>query len=248
MTKSLKVVLLASLCATFAIAATGVVLAANPADRDQDNVFTAITNWFKKGVKIGEQSTGGITQFNGTIINNTTDTNGNDQPVTVGDKLRVDDYIYRVEVGGTYPLKIADSMVPYRSASYSLGTSTYQWKDLYLSGDATIHGGVTQDRANFGTAKAAATVTSAAAVTRRVENIADGDYTASVSSAATGVYAVDFNFKVDDRYIVVTPHDAAAGVYPAATYSISDEIVTVSIVDTAAHGALVASGFDIIVY
>ncbi len=248
MTKSLKVVLLASLCATFAIAATGVVLAANPADRDQDNVFTAITNWFKKGVKIGEQSTGGITQFNGTIINNTTDTNGNDNPVTVGDKMRIDDYIYRVEVGGTYPLKIADSMVPYKSASYSLGTSTYQWKDLYLSGDATLHGGVTQDRADFGTAKAAATITSVAAVTRSVENIDDGDYTVSASSSLTGVYLVDFNFRVDDRYIVVTPHGAAAGVYPAATYSVSDEIVTVNTVDVAAHGALVASGFDIVIY
>lgn len=248
MTKSLKVVLLASLCATFAIAATGVVLAANPADRDQDNVFTAITNWFKKGVKIGAQGVGGVTQFDGTIINNTTDTNGNDNPVTIGDKLRVDDYIYRTEVGGTYPLKIADSMVPYKSASYSLGTSTYQWKDLHMSGDATVHGSVTQDRGDFGTAKAAATIAAAGTITRSVENIADGDYSPTLSHSATGVYALDFNFKVDDRYIMVTPHDPAAGVVPTARYAASDEIVTVTIVDTDATDANVDCDFDIVVF
>ncbi len=244
--------LVASLCAAFAVGTTYVVFAASSvgdaASRSEDNVFTSITNWFKKGIKIGEQGTGGVTYYNGTIVNNTTNTSGNDNPVTVGDSMRVDGMLYRIEVGGTYPLKIADSIVPNTSATYSLGTSTYQWKDLHMSGDATIHGGVTQDRADFGTAKAAATIASGATVTRSVENIADGDHVASVSSSLTGVYIVDFNFTVDDRYIVVTPHGAAAGVYPAATYSASGETVTVSIANVAAGGALVASGFDIVVY
>ncbi len=246
MTKSLKVVLVASLCAAFAIGTTYVVLAASSvgdaASRSEDNVFTSITNWFKKGIKIGEQGTGGVTYYNGTIVNNTTDTSGNDNPVTVGDKLRVDDLLYRMEVGGTYPLKIADSMVPYRDATYSLGTTTYKWKDLYLSGQAT------QSRSSFGLAKAAATIDSAATVTRSVENIADGDHAISVTSSLTGVYTVDFNFTVADRYIVVTPHNAAAGVYPAATYAASGETVVVNIVDVANAGALVASDFDIVVY
>lgn len=245
MTKALKVVMVASLCAAFAIGTTYVVFAASSvgdaASRSEDNVFTAITNWFKKGIKIGEQGTGGVTYYNGTIINNTTDANGNDNPVTIGDKLRVDDLLYRMEIGGTYPLKIADSMVPYRDASYSLGTTTYKWKDLYLSGQAS------QSRSSFGLAKAAATIDSKGTVIRSVENIVDGDHAVSVTSSLAGVYVVNFNFTVADRYIVVTPRNAAAGVMPVASCSISGETVTVTIMNGKAD-TLVANDFDIVVF
>jgi len=80
------------------------------------------------------------------------------------------------------------------------------------------------------------------------ENIADGDHVASISKSLTGVYAIDFNFKVDDRYILITPHNAAEGVVPTARFSASDEIVTVTMVDTDATDDEVDCDFDIVVF
>jgi len=65
--------------------------------------------YFPAGVHIGQQGTGGVTYFNGTIVNATT-TKGIDNPVTIGDKLRVDDLIYRIEQGGSNPIKFADNL------------------------------------------------------------------------------------------------------------------------------------------
>lgn len=45
-------------------------------------------------VVIGKQGSGGVTFFNGTIVNGTT-TNGNDNPVTFGDNVRIDGRVYR---------------------------------------------------------------------------------------------------------------------------------------------------------
>lgn len=59
-----------------------------------DNTFTGIVNFFPNGIRIGQQGTGGVTYFNGTIANITT-TDGRDNPVTVGDNLRVDGRIQR---------------------------------------------------------------------------------------------------------------------------------------------------------
>jgi len=67
---------------------------------------------FPAGVHIGQQSTGGVTFFNGTIINATEDDEGEGNPVTFGDDVRIDGYIYRgaqdAEVNG--PVRIADSL------------------------------------------------------------------------------------------------------------------------------------------
>lgn len=45
-------------------------------------------------VVIGKQGSGGVTFFNGTIVNGTT-TNGNNNPVTFGDNVRIDGRVYR---------------------------------------------------------------------------------------------------------------------------------------------------------
>ena len=52
-------------------------------------------------IYVGSQGEGGVTAFNGTVINNTTDDDGNSVPVTVGDDLRVDGRIYRGATAGT---------------------------------------------------------------------------------------------------------------------------------------------------
>jgi hypothetical protein len=49
---------------------------------------------------VGAQGVGGVTYFNGTIINNTT-TSGADNPVTFGDNVRIDGRIYRGATAGT---------------------------------------------------------------------------------------------------------------------------------------------------
>lgn len=63
-------------------------------------------------LKVGAQGTGGVTFFNGTIVNNTT-TKGVNNPVTFGDNVRIDGDIYRGATIGTndsLPLKINDNV------------------------------------------------------------------------------------------------------------------------------------------
>lgn len=51
-------------------------------------------------LRVGSQGVGGVTYFNGTIVNNTT-TNNLDNPVTFGDNVRIDGRVYRGSVAGT---------------------------------------------------------------------------------------------------------------------------------------------------
>jgi hypothetical protein len=62
-------------------------------------------------LKVGQQGLGGVTYFNGTIINSTT-TSGADNPVTFGDNVRIDGVVYRgatAGTGDTKPFKINDN-------------------------------------------------------------------------------------------------------------------------------------------
>ncbi|MBU1119485.1 hypothetical protein KKH43_06410, partial [Patescibacteria group bacterium] len=78
-------------------------------------------------VYIGKQGTGGVTFFNGTIVNSTTN-DGVDNPVTFGDNVRIDGEIWRGEQSGPFagadakdmPVKVND--------------------DLNVAGKATISG------------------------------------------------------------------------------------------------------------
>ncbi|MDD5342324.1 MAG: hypothetical protein PHI73_03235 [Patescibacteria group bacterium] len=56
-------------------------------------------------LKVGTQGSGGVTAFNGTIINNTTGANNADQPVTFGDNVRIDGRVYRGSEAGTSDTK-----------------------------------------------------------------------------------------------------------------------------------------------
>jgi len=60
-------------------------------------------------IKVGKQGVGGVTFFNGTIVNSTTD-NGVDNPVTFGDDVRIDGDIFRTEKGGDNELKVYDDI------------------------------------------------------------------------------------------------------------------------------------------
>ncbi|MFA5069762.1 MAG: hypothetical protein WC528_00580 [Patescibacteria group bacterium] len=63
-------------------------------------------------LKVGQQGLGGVTYFNGTIINATT-TDGADNPVTFGDNIRIDGRLYRGAIqgpGDDKPLIIDDDV------------------------------------------------------------------------------------------------------------------------------------------
>ncbi|MFA5134910.1 MAG: hypothetical protein WC505_03960 [Patescibacteria group bacterium] len=68
---------------------------------------------FVDALKVGEQGVGGVTFFNGTIINQTTDSEGGDIPVTFGDNVRIDGRVYRGATAGVtddLPFIVNDNM------------------------------------------------------------------------------------------------------------------------------------------
>ncbi|MFC1617716.1 hypothetical protein ACFL2B_00370 [Patescibacteria group bacterium] len=95
MKKQAKILLVAGLCAAFAIAgvlATPGVEADSVVRTGANNLFTG-NNQFPN-IKIGAEGVGGVTYFNGSIVNATT-TDGNDNPVTFADDLRIDGKVWR---------------------------------------------------------------------------------------------------------------------------------------------------------
>ncbi len=188
MTKYTKTLLIAGVCAVLAMGSTYVAFGATSLDdaatKSQDNAFSAITNWFKKGVKIGDQGVGGVTQFNGTIINNTT-TNGLGNPVTFGDDVRIDGKIWR----GTHD----DS------------------KSVWIDDSLRVEGSITQGRRDNGLAKATINVKSDGTIEDEVDNTNDGSIDLAVSKTATGTYYVSVGnyYGMGDRYFLVTPYGSS---------------------------------------
>lgn len=83
-------------------------------------------------LRVGSEGIGGVTYFNGTIVNI-----GTQIPVTIGDDLRVDGMIWRGPSKGTsdgQALKIGDSMYPAITNTNSLGSTNKRWRDLFLAG------------------------------------------------------------------------------------------------------------------
>lgn len=75
-------------------------------------------------IKVGAQGVGGVTFFNGTILNNTTDANNNGIPVTFGDDVRVDGALWRGATqgpGDTLPLKLNDDVQLFGNATFTSG-------------------------------------------------------------------------------------------------------------------------------
>ena len=81
-------------------------------------------------VKIGKQGEGGVTFFQGTIINTTTGEGGNDNPVTFGDNVRIDGEIYRIQKGED-PIKISDNVIPTLTNVNNFGSSSNRWNNIY---------------------------------------------------------------------------------------------------------------------
>ena len=67
------------------------------------------------------------------MVNSST-TDGVSNPITIADNLRVDDAIFRMEVGGENPIKVADTIIPIENNEYSLGTSENKFSNSYFGG------------------------------------------------------------------------------------------------------------------
>ena len=82
-------------------------------------------------LKVGVQGVGGVTFFNGTIINETT-TDGANNPVTFGDNVRIDGRLYRGATSGTsdsLPFLINDNV----EVSGSLTTASLTTDSINLT-------------------------------------------------------------------------------------------------------------------
>ena len=93
-------------------------------------------------LKVGAQSVGGVTFFNGTIINNTTNSTGADNPVTFGDNVRIDGRVYRGATPGTAndtPFIVNDNMEVAGNLTMTGGVTFASGQTLDFT-DATISG------------------------------------------------------------------------------------------------------------
>ncbi len=178
-----------------------------------DNTFTGIVNWFPNGVKIGQQGTGGVTFFNGTIVNETTTDEGADIPVTFGDNVRIDGELWRGENSGpgdNMPVKINDDLQLFGSVE---GLDVADVSDLQteldnrllltggaITGDLSISGDVTQDISDGGILKAALFY-------NPIANTASPTFNLSVTPTYNGVgdYTFVFSESIHGKYFVITP-------------------------------------------
>ena len=87
-------------------------------------------------IHIGQEGVGGVTYFNGTIVNV-----GEHVPVTFGDDVRIDGQIWGGPNKGNINdqgLKFADTLLPGMTAINDIGSKSLKWNNLYLAG--VLHG------------------------------------------------------------------------------------------------------------
>lgn len=237
--KTLLSVATSTLVATLAV--VGVTTAATPASSD--------TSLLNKGtvevdsLKVGKQGTGGVTFFNGTIVNATTN-DGADNPVTFGDNVRIDGTIYRGDIagsgGGVGPVKVDDD-IEVTGNSTLTGTLGVTGATSVSSLSAT--GDVTQSVTGNGIAKAWAHFGAGG-------NLIKGYNVESVSKQATGTYNVELTFDPADRVFSGTASgssdDTVAIRFVGAVNSATDNTVRVRTYD--ATGALADGVTMLVVY
>ncbi len=164
-----------------------------------DNTFTGIVNAFPNGITIGQQGTGGVTFFNGTIVNETTTTDtGDDIPVTFGDNVRIDGEIWRGEESGPgddMPVKINDDV-----NLYGVFASDVFQETEY---DGVLKAGLFYDA--------------------DLDNV-DRSFglTVTATQNATGDYTFEFSEDIHERYFTLTP----SGVDNAVCQGLITDIVT----------------------
>lgn len=90
-----------------------------------------------------EPGVGGVTFFNGTMINASIDEEGEGIPLTLGDDVRIDGEIWRMEKGGDNPIRISDNVVPTITNTNNFGSEANRWASVWaqegnFSGNLTV--------------------------------------------------------------------------------------------------------------
>lgn len=123
---SLAIVLGVFLFAEMASASTTDVL-----QPSQGGLIPAGATTNMESLRVGVAGQGGVTFFNGTVLNEGTD------PFTIGDDMRIDGEIWRTEKGGANPLKISDSVIPTLTNMNDFGSEDNRWRTIYSGGTRT---------------------------------------------------------------------------------------------------------------
>ncbi|MFC1687284.1 hypothetical protein ACFL0L_01800 [Patescibacteria group bacterium] len=105
--------------------------------------FVLDGSWAIDSLRVGAQGVGGVTFFNGTIVNETT-TNGVGNPVAFGDNVRIDGTLYRGATegaGDNYPVKLNDDLKVFGElivdGDVTIGTGTLDITNTTVSGLAS---------------------------------------------------------------------------------------------------------------
>lgn len=153
---------------------------------NNDTTFEGVTNVFKNGITIGQQGTGGVTFFNGAIVNSTVNDDGSGIPVTFGDDVRIDGAITRGDGSDdeVLPVKFGDDILVQGAATVE-GATTVEGA-LTVQGAATVEGALTVQ--GDLTVEDGATL---ALGTGTVSGTAIADVTRTVNFPLTSFYNVD---------------------------------------------------------
>ncbi|GEM_PF-2783063 len=163
--------------------------------------FLGVINNFNKGLRVGTKTGGGVAFLNGTLINDAV-RDGENLPVTIGDDLRVDGTLFRIEAGGSNPLKIADTIMPDQDSAYEIGTSSQQFSNAYFSG--TVYAGGLEGTGIIGTGNLAdeAVTGDKVASDGSVVKSVTGDNTIEVTNQNNGNYRLALKTSCSNNQIL----------------------------------------------
>ena len=158
-----------------------------------------------------EVGVGGVTFFNGTMINGSLDEEGNGIPLTMGDDVRIDGEIWRIQKNGEHPLKVSDNLIPTSTNTSDLGSTSNRWDSLFVqngdySGEINVAGDVKQDIGSHGAVKAMVFVNSNGTCNRSW-TFDGSDVTCSRHPSQAGIYYVEYAFDISESFYQVTPNN-----------------------------------------
>jgi len=148
-------------------------------------------------LRVGKQGEGGVTFFNGTIINETTGANDADNPVTFGDNVRIDGRVYRgatAGTGDTLPFIVNDNMEVAGTLTVGNVTATGFTGSGIVSSDNLANNAVTSTKITDGAISTADLADSA--VTQAVEENNDNKTTTKTGTAFD--IAAEISITTDD--------------------------------------------------
>jgi hypothetical protein len=188
-------------------------------------------NFSVQSIRVGEQGTGGVTFFNGTIVNSTTDSQSNGLPVTFGDDVRIDGVIHRGATAGkgdNLPVKINDDLIIY-------GTSTLD-DNLTVTGASTFSRAVPTTGGAVLTASQTSTVAATAnrsALTLATTGTSAYDYLVystnfTVNQAGLGYFAGGVNLASGQTYQINGSQISSSNLADASSLAHLDAVGTIT--------------------